>query len=60
MVIKSRWLRWAGHMTIGEDGNAYNILVGKYQIKRLLGRTRRGMEYSVTKDVRETKCECVD
>jgi hypothetical protein len=33
-VIKSRRMRWAGHVThMGEIRNAYNILVGKPEEK---------------------------
>jgi hypothetical protein len=39
--IKSRRMRWAGHVTrIGEKRNAYRILVGKPEEKRPLGRPR--------------------
>jgi hypothetical protein len=37
-MIKSRRMRWAGHVTrMGEKRNAYRILVGKPEGKRLLG-----------------------
>jgi hypothetical protein len=40
-IIKSRWLRWAGYvMRTGEKRNAYRLLVGKPEGKRLLGRPR--------------------
>jgi hypothetical protein len=40
-VIKSRRVRWAVHVAgIGEKRNAYNILVGKPEQKRTLGRRR--------------------
>jgi len=36
-VIKSRRMRWAGHVAcMGEMRNAYSILVGKHEGKRLL------------------------
>jgi hypothetical protein len=36
-VIKSRNVRWAGHVArIGHIRNAYNILVGKYERKNHL------------------------
>jgi hypothetical protein len=36
-VIKSRRMRWAGHVArMGEMRNAYDILVGKFEGKRLL------------------------
>jgi hypothetical protein len=35
-------MRWAGHVArIGEKRNAYRLLVGKPEGKRLLGRPRR-------------------
>jgi hypothetical protein len=41
-MIKSRMMRWAGHVArMGEKRNAYKILVGKPEGKRLLGRPRR-------------------
>jgi hypothetical protein len=41
-IIKSRRMRWAGHVArMGEKRNAYRLLVGKPEGKRLLGRPRR-------------------
>jgi hypothetical protein len=41
-MIKSRRMRWPGHETrMGEKKNAYRILVGKPEGKKLLGRARR-------------------
>jgi hypothetical protein len=41
-IIKSRSIRWAGHVArIGEKRNAYRLLVGKPEGKRPLGRPRR-------------------
>jgi hypothetical protein len=41
-MIKSRRMRWAGHIAqMGAKRNAYRILVGKPEGKRLLGRPRR-------------------
>jgi hypothetical protein len=41
-VIKSRRTRWAGHVTrMGTIRNVYNILIGKLEGKRPLGRPRR-------------------
>jgi hypothetical protein len=38
-MIKSRRLRWAGHVALmGEKTNAYRILMGKSEGKRPLGR----------------------
>jgi hypothetical protein len=44
-VIRSRRTRCAGHVArMGEMRNGYNILVGEFERKRLLGRTRRRWE----------------
>jgi hypothetical protein len=40
-IIKSRRMRWAGHVArMGEKRNAYRILVGKPEGKRPVGRQR--------------------
>ena len=41
-VIKSRRMRWAGHVVrVGEERGAYRLLVGKPEGKRPMGRPRR-------------------
>jgi hypothetical protein len=41
-IIKSRRIRWAGHVArMGEKRNVYKLLVGKPEGKRPLGRPRR-------------------
>jgi hypothetical protein len=41
-IIKSRRMRWAGHVArMGEKRNTYKLLVGKPEGKRPLGRPRR-------------------
>jgi hypothetical protein len=41
-MIKSRRLRWGEHVAqMGDTRNAYRILMGKPERKRLLGRPRR-------------------
>jgi hypothetical protein len=41
-IIKSRRMRWAGHVArVGEKRNAYRLLVGKPEGRRPLGRPRR-------------------
>jgi hypothetical protein len=41
-IIKSRRMRWAGHVgRMGEKRNAYRLLVGKPEGTRQLGRPRR-------------------
>jgi hypothetical protein len=40
-IIKSRRMRWAGHVTrIGEKRNVYRLLIEKREGKRSLGRPR--------------------
>jgi hypothetical protein len=41
-IVKSRRMRWAGHVVrMGEKRNAYRLLVGRQKGKRSLGRLRR-------------------
>jgi hypothetical protein len=40
-IIKSRRMRWAGHLARMEKRNAYRLLMGKPEGKRPLGRPRR-------------------
>jgi hypothetical protein len=47
-MIKSRKMRWAGHMArMGEGRGVYSVLVGKPEGKRPLGRSRRIWEENV-------------
>ncbi|KAJ4432545.1 hypothetical protein ANN_21168, partial [Periplaneta americana] len=51
--IKSRRLRWAGHVArMGESRNAYRVLVGRPEGKRPLGRPRRRWEDNIKMDLR--------
>jgi hypothetical protein len=53
-VIKSRRMRWAGHVArLGEVRGAYNILVGRPEGSRTLGRPRRRWEDNIKMDLRE-------
>jgi hypothetical protein len=53
-VIKSRRLRWAGHVArIGERRGAYRALVGKLEGRRPLERPRRRWEDNINMDLRE-------
>ena len=53
-VIKSRRLRWAGHVARVEEGrSAFKILTGKSTGKGLLGRSRRRWEDSIIMDFKE-------
>ncbi|KAJ4445523.1 hypothetical protein ANN_12203 [Periplaneta americana] len=52
--IKSRRLRWAGHVAcMGESRNAYRVLVGRPEGNRPLGRSRRRWEGNIKMDLRE-------
>ncbi|KAJ4429661.1 hypothetical protein ANN_21862 [Periplaneta americana] len=52
--IKSRRLRWAGHVTrMGESRNAYRVLIGRPEGKRPLERPRRRWEDNIKMDLRE-------
>ena len=53
-VIKSRRLRWAGHVPrMEEDRSAFKILTGKPTGKRSLGRPRRRWEDNIRMDLEE-------
>ena len=44
-VIKSRRMRWAGHVSrMGEERGVYRVLLGKPEGKILLGKPRRRRE----------------
>jgi hypothetical protein len=54
-VIRARRMRWAGHVVhLGEVRGAYNILVGRPEGRRPLGRPRRGWQDNIKMDLRET------
>jgi hypothetical protein len=53
-VVKSRRMRWAGHVTrMGEDRGVHRVLVGKPEGKRPLGRPRRRWEDHIMMDLQE-------
>jgi hypothetical protein len=55
-VIKSRRLRWAGHVArMGERSGVYRGLVGKPEGKRPLG-----WEENIKMDLQEVGCEGID
>jgi hypothetical protein len=51
-VIKSRRMRWAGHVA-REGRGAYRILVGRPEGRRPLGRPRRRWEDNIKMDLQE-------
>jgi transcription termination factor 2 len=53
-IIKSRRMRWAGHVArMGEKRNAYRLFVGKLEGKRPLGRSRRRCVDNISVDLVE-------
>jgi hypothetical protein len=51
-------MRWVRHVALmGDMRNAYEILVGKPEGKRPLGRPRRGWEDNIAMDLKETGWE---
>jgi hypothetical protein len=60
-MIKSRRMRWAGHVTrMTVKRNVYRILVGKQEGKRPLGRPRRMWVCNNRIDLREIGWDGVD
>jgi len=60
-VIKSRRMRWAGHVArVGEERRVYRILVVKPEGRRLLGRPRRRWVDNIRMDLQEVGCGYVD
>jgi hypothetical protein len=61
LVIKSRRMRWAGHIArIGEGRGLYRVLVGKPEGKRPLGRPRSRWEDNIKMDLQEMGCGVMD
>jgi hypothetical protein len=53
-VIKSRRMRWAGHVArVGEGRGIYRVLIGRPEGKRPLERPRRRWEDNIKMDPRE-------
>jgi hypothetical protein len=53
-VIKSRRMRWVGHVTcMGEGSSVHRVLVGRPKGKRPLGRPRHKWEDNIKMDLRE-------
>ena len=56
-VIKSRRMRWAGHVArMGEERVLYRFLVGKPEGRRQLGRPRRRWVDNIRMDLQEVGC----
>ena len=60
-VIKSRIMRWAGHVAhMGEERRVYRVLVGKPEGKRPLGRPGRRWVNNIRMDLQEVGCGYMD
>jgi hypothetical protein len=60
-IIKSRRMRWAGHVArMGEKRNVYRLFVGKSEGKRPLGRPKRRWIDNIVMDLLETGLGDVD
>jgi len=56
-AIKSRLMRWVGHVArMGKRRGVYRILVGKFEEKRPLDRSRRRWEANINIDLQEVGC----
>jgi hypothetical protein len=60
-VVKSRRLRWAGHVAhMEEERGVQRVLVGKPEGKRPLWRPRRRWEDNIKMDLQEVGGDCGD
>jgi hypothetical protein len=60
-VIKSRRMRWAGHVAhMGEGRGIYRVLVGRPEGKRPMERHRHRWEDNIKMDLRETEINGVN
>ena len=60
-VIKSRRIRWAGHVALmGECRGVHGVLVGELEGKRPFGRHRHGCEDNIKMDLQAVVCGGMD
>jgi transcription termination factor 2 len=60
-MVKSRRMRWAGHVARMGEGRVVNrVLVGKPEGKRPLGKTRRRWEDNIKMDLQKVGGGCGD
>jgi len=60
-VIKSRRMRWAGHVArMGEESEVYRGLLGKPEGRRQLGRPRRRWVDNIRTDLQTVGCGYMD
>jgi len=60
-VIKSRRMRWAGHVArMGEERGVYRVLLGKPEGRRPLGRPRHRWVGNIRMDLQDVGCGYMD
>jgi hypothetical protein len=60
-VIKSRRMRWAGHVARMVEGRGvYRVSMGKPEVKSPLGRPRSRWEDNIKADLQEVGCGGID
>ena len=60
-VIKSRRMRWAGHLArMGKEIGVFRVLVGKPEGRRPLGRPRRRWVHNIRMNLQEVGCGYMD
>jgi len=60
-VVKSRRIRWAGHVArMGDGRGVHRVLVGKSEGKGPMGRPRRRWEDNIKMDLQEVGGACGD
>jgi hypothetical protein len=59
-MVKSRRMRWAGHVARMGKRNAYRIIMGKPEGKRPIGRPRSRWVDNIKMDLRETGWDDMD
>jgi len=60
-VIKSRRMRWAGHVArMGDERGVYRVLVGKPEGRKPLGRPRCRWVENIRMDLQEVGCGYMD
>ena len=59
-VIKSRRMRWVGHVACMGEKGMYRVLLGKPEGRRPLGRPRRRWVDNIRTDLQEVGCGYMD
>ena len=61
LVIKSRRMRWAGHVAhMGEERGLYRVLLGKPEGRRPMGKPRCRWVDNIRMDLQEVGCGYMD